>query len=217
MTTIEAKKLIAAGETFHTEFKRKFSTHEKIAKEIIAFANSKGGKLFFGVDDDSSIVGVESEKETAYLVSQTAMEYCEPQVQLKNSVIELNGKDIVIADIPESKVKPHRIQDYKSQINYNTAKVFIRMNSKCVQASKEMIKFLYTSYRDFEEMKFNFGDKEKALFAYLDKKEKISTKEFCQLVNISERRAQRLLIKLVRMGVIFLHQQENGKIFFSHG
>lgn len=216
MTVREAKKIINEGENFHTEFKRKFSTDEKIAKEIIAFANSNGGKIFFGVDDDGSVVGVQSEKETAYLVSQTSREYCEPPVNLNISVIELYGKDVVISEIPESKTKPHRIQDFKSQINYNTAKVFIRMNSKSVQASKEMIKFLHTSFGNFEEMKFNFGEKEKALFSYLEKHEKISTKDFSKLVNISERRAQRILIKLVRMGVIFLHQEEGGRIYFTH-
>ncbi len=215
MTVKEVKKIIEEGESFHTEFKRKFSTHEKIAKEIIAFANSNGGRLFLGVDDDASIVGVESEKESAYLISQTASDYCQPAVKLSISVIELYGKDIVIAEIPESQAKPHRIQNYKSQINYNTAKVFIRMHSKSVQASKEMIKFLHTSFGEFEEMKFNFGDKEKALFGFLERKDKISTKEFCKLVNISERRAQRILIKLVRMGVIFLHQEANGRIYFT--
>lgn len=216
MTAREAKKIIDEGENSHTEFKRKFSTDEKIAKEIIAFANSNGGRVFFGVDDDGSIVGVQSEKETAYLVSQTSREYCEPPVNLNISVIELYGKDVVISEIPESKTKPHRIQDFKSQINYNTAKVFIRMNSKSVQASKEMIKFLHTSFGNFEEMKFNFGEKEKTLFNYLEKHEKISTKDYSKLVNISERRAQRILIKLVRMGVIFLHQEEGGRIYFTH-
>lgn len=216
MTVREAKKIIDEGENFHTEFKRKFSTDEKIAKEIIAFANSNGGKIFFGVDDDGSVVGVQSEKETAYLISQTSRELCEPPVNPNISVIELYGKDVVISEIPESKTKPHRIQDYKNQINFNTAKVFIRMNSKSVQASKEMIKFLHTSFGDFEEMKFNFGEKEKALFSYLEKNEKISTKDFSKLVNISERRAQRILIKLVRMGVIFLHQEESGMIYFTH-
>jgi predicted HTH transcriptional regulator len=216
MTASEAKKIIDAGENYRIEFKRKFSTYEKIAKEIIALANSNGGKIFFGVDDDGSIIGVESEKETAYLISQTANEFCQPRVKLNISVIELYGKDVIVSEIPESQTKPHRIQDYKRQINYRTAKVFIRMNSKSVQASKEMIKYLHTSFGDFEEMKFNFGEKEKALFDYLEKNEKISTKDFCKLVNISERRAQRILIKLVRMGVIFLHQEDNGKIFFSH-
>jgi predicted HTH transcriptional regulator len=63
----ELLELIEEGENIQCEFKRKFSTSEKIAREMIAFANTKGGYLLFGVDDDKKIVGVESEKETSEL------------------------------------------------------------------------------------------------------------------------------------------------------
>ncbi|MCK7528022.1 MAG: ATP-binding protein [Ignavibacteriales bacterium] len=47
---------------YKLNLKRKFSTHDKIAREMIAFANTKGGYVLFGIDDDKKIVGVESEK-----------------------------------------------------------------------------------------------------------------------------------------------------------
>jgi len=43
---MKAKELIAlvnSGEGLTVEFKRHFSSYEKIAKEIIAFTNTKGG------------------------------------------------------------------------------------------------------------------------------------------------------------------------------
>lgn len=211
----EALRLISEGENSRVEFKRKFTTHEKIARELIAFANSKGGLIFFGVDDNGEIVGVKSEKETEELLMETATNYCEPQIDLKVYVLEVEGKDIVIGEVKESNRKPHRIQDYQPNLNYRTAKVFIRMKSKSVQASKEMIKLLHTSYDENLESEFSLGKKEKALFEYLEKNERISTREYCRLVNISEKRAQRILVKLVRLGVLFLHQEENGAIYFS--
>lgn len=211
----EALRLISEGENSRVEFKRKFTTHEKIARELIAFANSKGGLIFFGVDDNGEIVGVKSEKETEELLMETATNYCEPQINLKVYVLEVEGKDIVIGEVKESNRKPHRIQDYQPNLNYRTAKVFIRMKSKSVQASKEMIKLLHTSYDENLESEFSLGKKEKALFEYLEKNERISTREYCRLVNISEKRAQRILVKLVRLGVLFLHQEENGAIYFS--
>lgn len=211
----EALKLISEGESSKVEFKRKFTTYEKIARELIAFANSRGGLIFFGVDDNGEKVGVKSEKETEELLLETAKNYCEPEIDLKVYVLEIEGKDVVIGEVKESKRKPHRIQDYQPNLNYRTAKVFIRMKSKSVQASREMIKLLHTSYDEKLEAEFSLGKKEKALFDYLEKNEKINTREFCRLVNISERRAQRILIKLVRFGVLFLHQEENGSIYFS--
>lgn len=211
----EALKLISEGENSKVEFKRKFTTFEKIARELIAFANSKGGFIFFGVDDNGEIVGVKSEKETEELLLVTAKSYCEPEIDLNIYVMEVEGKDIVIGEVKESDRKPHRIQDYQPNLNYRTAKVFIRMKSKSVQASKEMIKLLHTSYDENLESEFSLGKKERALFEYLEKHERINTKEYCRLVNISERRAQRILVKLVRLGVLFLHQEENGSIYFS--
>lgn len=211
----EALRLISEGENSKVEFKRKFTTFEKIARELIAFANSRGGLIFFGVDDNGEIVGVKSEKETEELLLETAKNYCEPEIELNVYVMEIEGKDVVIGEVKESNRKPHRIQDYQPNLNYRTAKVFIRMKSKSVQASREMIKLLHTSYDEKLESEFRLGKKEKALFDYLEKNEKINTKEFCRLVNISERRAQRILVKLVRFGVLFLHQEENGSIYFS--
>ena len=58
-------------------------------KEIIAFANTKGGLLFFGIDDDGSIYGVDSEKEISELVNETIDEYCEPIIEYKINFINL--------------------------------------------------------------------------------------------------------------------------------
>ncbi|HEY4613790.1 MAG TPA: ATP-binding protein, partial [Bacteroidota bacterium] len=54
--------LVQEGEGFEVEFKRKVSSAEKISRALVAFANTKGGMILFGIDDDGSIVGVESEK-----------------------------------------------------------------------------------------------------------------------------------------------------------
>ena len=55
--------LIENGENLNVEFKQRFSDYEKISKEIIAFANTNGGYIIFGIDDNGKTYGVESEKE----------------------------------------------------------------------------------------------------------------------------------------------------------
>ena len=51
-------------ETKKYEFKEIVShkNYEKWAKEITAFANTAGGKLFFGIDDDENVVGLTKEQ-----------------------------------------------------------------------------------------------------------------------------------------------------------
>src|SRR4030095_4931099 len=109
MYLVELNELIEEGENDRVEFKRKFSSPEKIAKEMIAFANSKGGKILFGIDDDKSIVGVESEKGELELISTAAKFYCEPEIEFSTEIMLIKNKDVVVVDIEESKVKPHRL------------------------------------------------------------------------------------------------------------
>ncbi len=211
----ELLELIEEGENIQCEFKRKFSTQEKIAREMIAFANTKGGIILFGVDDDKKIIGVESEKETTELVKDAAQNFCELPLQYSIEYKEINGKEIVIVSVPESNNKPHRIQDYKSDLDITTATVTIRVNDKSVQASKEMIRILRAQSNQSALKKYVLGPTEKTVFEYLSKVERISVKELSNLVNISERRASRTLVKMVRANLLMIHTKDNGEEFFT--
>ncbi len=211
----ELIELIEEGENIQCEFKRKFSTPEKISREMIAFANTKGGYLLFGVDDDKKIVGVESEKETVELVKDAALNYCQLPVEYTIQYKEIEGKEIVIISIPESNNKPHRLQDYQSELDINSAVVTIRVNDKSVQASKEMIRILRSQTNQLALKKYLIGPNEKSVFEYLAKNERISVKELNHLVNISERRASRTLVKMVRANLLMIHTKENGEEFFT--
>jgi predicted HTH transcriptional regulator len=209
-------EMIETGENLTTEFKQRFSTHEKIAKEMIAFANTRGGFLLIGVDDDKSIYGIESEKSDVELIKETAEKFCEPQIDYAIECISINNKDILCIQIFESKNKPHRIQDYKSSLDLNSAQVYIRINDKSVLASKEMIKILQSQTREQSLKHYEIGKEEKIVFEYLDKNEKITVKELGKIANISDRRASRTLIKLVRANLLFIHIKENGESFFTY-
>lgn len=215
MTYKELKELIEEGENLQCEFKLKFTTEEKIAKEMIAFANTKGGFLIFGVDDDKSIIGIESEKEVAELVYNTAKNYCVPPLEIKIDFLILKGKEIVVVSIPESELKPHRLQDYLNELDLNKSIVPIRVNDKTVQASKEMIRLLRAKSGNKALIKYTIGQNEKLVFEFLKHHETISVKELSNLVNISERRASRTLVKMVRANLLMIHTKDNGEEYFT--
>lgn len=214
MDITELKALISEGENFRIEFKRQFSSVEKIAKELIAFANTKGGMILFGVDDGGTIYGVESEKSEIDLIYEAAREYCEPPIEPIVQVIGLNRKDIVVAIVEESRKKPHRLQDYKDIVPRD-AKVYIRVNDKSVVASREVVKILESESPDSEPLSIIIGENERRLFKYLEDSERVTVKEFAKLVNISERRASRILVNLVRAGVIRIRTEEKFEYFTS--
>jgi predicted HTH transcriptional regulator len=215
MNRRELLELIEEGENIQCEFKRHFTTPQKIAKEMIAFANTKGGYLIFGVDDDREVVGVDSEKSESEMIKDAAENYCEPSLTYSIDFIEVYGKEIVVATIPESESKPHRIQDYQNELDINKAVVIVRVNDKSVQASKEMVRILRANSADLALKKYTIGQVEKMVFEYLGKYERISVKELSNLVNISERRASRTLVKMVRANLLLIHTKDNGEEFFT--
>lgn len=215
MKYAELKGLIEEGENLQCEFKRKFSSPEKIAREMIAFANTKGGYILFGIDDDKSIVGVESEKSETELIEDAAKNYCEPPIDFKISYIEIRGKEIVVTEVPESDKKPHRLQDYEPELNINKAIVVIRVYDKSIQASREMIRIMRSGTKESNLKKYFIGVNEKNVFTYLESNENISVKKLSKLMNISDRTASRTLVKLVRANLLAIHTKDNGEEFFT--
>jgi predicted HTH transcriptional regulator len=212
MNSIELNEILEQGENSFIEFKRKVSSYEKIAKEVIAFSNTKGGTIFFGIDDDGTIVGVESEKAEIDLIEESCRLYCIPPIKPGIDIINYKGKDIISAFICESKDKPHFLFEGSTKPTKDS-KVYIRINDKSMLASKEVIQVLRNERSDAKPVKVSIGPNEKRLLQYFETNEKITVTEFSDLVNISYRRASRILVKLVKLGIIRIHTEEKNDFF----
>jgi len=207
------KEIIIEGESSTVEFKRKVTTAEKIAKELCAFANTKGGYLIIGIDDDRKVVGVDSEKSEIDIIEIACQFTIYPPITPKSiEVINYNKKDIILVEIEESNNKPHTIEGVDEK-GRTRRFAYIRIGEKSVVASKEMKRLLSGLNANSKPMKIYIGEQEKRLFAYLEKHEKITVREFAKLVNISERRASAVLVKLVRVGVLQIFTDMNNDYF----
>ena len=209
-TLTQLKSLIIKGEGEKVDFKQKISQPYKIAKTISAFANSKGGVLLVGVKDNKIISGADPEEEK-YLLETAADFYCDPPIHLTYQEIEdeEEGKTVLIVRIKESTEKPHFVRDKNNKLH-----AYIRQKDKCVPAGKTMLELMKKG-KLAEKVKngktvpipltsFN----ERKLLAYLIKHERITLKQYMQIVNISRRRASRILTDLTLNGVIRLHEHE---------
>ena len=206
------EEYIADGEGISIEFKRYFTSGEKIAKEMIALANTKGGVIIFGVDDDGSIVGVHSEKSEIEEIEHTSEFYCEPPIDIHCDIIRIDSRnDIIVVTIPDSPDKPHTLVEYET--NGTKKKLlnpqgYVRVGSKSLHASDEVMKVLRGRRKDAPPLQIAFGHNERALFDYLHTYERITVDEFADLVNISKQRASKTLVDLVRAGSILIHTIE---------
>ena len=85
------KKLISEGEHQTLDFKFEISDAKKIARSLVAFANTNGGRLLIGVKDNGNITGVRSDEE-AYMVETAAHLYCKPEVKFTSTNHVVDGK-----------------------------------------------------------------------------------------------------------------------------
>jgi len=208
----DVQALLDEGEGFQVEFKRRVSNSEKIAKALVGFANTKGGTILFGIDDDRTVVGVESEKSEVEMIKEVAEFYCEPPVDVDIEIIPFKGKDVIAVLVEESRQKPHAILGHEDS-KESQLQAYIRVNDKTVEASKEVVRILRSENPDAPPLRIAIGENERRLFDFLEQNERITLREFGDLVNISKRRASRTLIQLVRAGVLRVHTNEKGEYF----
>ncbi|MBI5216207.1 MAG: putative DNA binding domain-containing protein [Ignavibacteriae bacterium] len=212
-------ELIEEGEGFRIEFKRRISSPEKIARTIISFANTKGGTILFGVDDNGSIVGVESEKSEIDLIEMAGRDFSDPEIHPKIEIISFGRKDVIVCQIEESKTKPHFFlgeshnNDDSLKKNGENTRVYIRVNDNTMMASRETVKILQAEQPDAPPLKLGIGENERRLFKYLEEHQRITVREYGRLINVSDRRASRLLVRLVRAGVVRIHTHEDREFF----
>jgi predicted HTH transcriptional regulator len=188
------KKQIFEGEGVSLDFKKTISSCEKIARTMVSFANNKGGRLLIGVADDGTIKGVKSEDEERYMITRAAHIFAKPALEPIFEEVYVDDKLVLVVDI-----------DGKWW-------VYVRVKDKSVLASKIVVDVLKRSSSETGVM-LTYSDNEKTLLEYLEKSDRITVLEFCKLLKLTRRRAQRILVDLVLSGVVRIHTSEKEEYY----
>ncbi|WP_162418294.1 AlbA family DNA-binding domain-containing protein [Cyclobacterium roseum] len=196
MTVQDIGKIAQKGEGLRVEFKKKAAHPEKIVKEIVAMANTEGGHLLIGVDDDGTVSGQRYIEEEVYAMDKAIQELILPALHLKKYVIDLSPKKgVAVYEIRKSKSAPHYILENRRK------KAFVRVADKSIQASREMWEIMKRKQRQ-EDIVFKYGKKEELLLKALVSRPHITLKEYMALAKIPVYIASRTLVKLVLANVI---------------
>ena len=106
------KVQLKQGEDSFTQFKRQIDRASDLSKEMVAFANARGGNIFVGIDEDENgsgvVVGVNNQKVLNNLISNASTENCVPPIFpiIQNFLID--EKIVVVIYIEEGIQKPYR-------------------------------------------------------------------------------------------------------------
>ncbi|MFA6007949.1 MAG: ATP-binding protein, partial [Candidatus Shapirobacteria bacterium] len=109
MEAIELIELIGLGEDSHTQFKKTITNPASIAGEIVAFSNSKGGRIIIGVNDQGTVVGlsVDDIRRINLLISSTATDHVRPSVNPTTENISIGGLLVMVVTVREGISKPY--------------------------------------------------------------------------------------------------------------
>jgi|UniRef100_UPI004048A4AA hypothetical protein len=207
MTIQEVKELALKGEGLQIEFKKKANFPEKIVREVIALANTQGGSLLIGVDDDGTVSGQRFIEEEIFVMEKAIRELIFPPLEVEVATVKLSEKKgVAVFRIPHSPNRPHFLLVQGKKLS------FIRVQDRTVQASREVWEVLRKS-RVPRDTVFTYGKKEEVLMKFLAEQEKINVKEFAKIASIPLYMASKTLVRLVVANVLQLHPQEGADFF----
>ncbi len=110
MSMKELKQLVGKGEDSRCQFKENITNGDKLAAEMVAFANAEGGQLLLGVDKDGKIKGfsLKDVERVNQLISNTASQHVRSPltVQTRN-VAAGEGKVVIVLTVPKGLDKPY--------------------------------------------------------------------------------------------------------------
>lgn len=175
MTKQELEILIKEGEGYTLEFKENLG--KKFIVEVVAFANSMGGKILIGIDDNGNIIGTDtSNNQRANIQNQISQ--IEPKINVKIEIVD----NVIVVNVPEGDDKP-----YSSSEGY-----YLRTGAMCQKMNRNEIR---EYLEDAGKIQFDRIINKKA--KYPDDLDENAYKRFLKLSNISETIArEELLINL---------------------
>lgn len=111
MTAETLKELCLCGETTKVQFKEEPVSQKEVAKEMIAFANTKGGVILFGVEDKTGIIkglSYDQIQQTSRELGNAANEQVKPTIYIETEIVKIEGKHVLVCSVEEGRNKPYK-------------------------------------------------------------------------------------------------------------
>lgn len=127
--------LIRQGESQNVELKRAASSAKDLAREIVAFANTCGGVIVIGVDDNGEVMGVRDFRKAEQVITNALNHNCRPSISASIRQVDVSGKILVVIEVPEGMKKPYEANHV----------VYLRTGSSTRPASREEKQDMYAA------------------------------------------------------------------------
>jgi len=134
-------KLLTSPEGKTLEFKRDLSSLKSVLKTLIAFANTAGGALIIGLDDDGTVLGVPEVLQAEERVASAIADSIRPAMMPEIEVYSHEGKPLLIMRVP------HWHGPFYLKAEGPEKGVYVRLGSTNRQAGPEILAELKRSLK----------------------------------------------------------------------
>ena len=215
-TRTELLRLIRGGEDTYLELKVRLSNSERITQGIVALANTNGGTIVFGVNDQLRIEGVANPEWVQEELTRICREEIVPPIiPLIDTIAFDSGKRVIVLDV-QPRRKPYRTRE---------GRFYMRFGAEKREVSREQLSMWLDEVRPLgyeniplftaEEKDFDDG----LLWSFAGAFEDVSptinlyqTADFLKKVDRGGRRCGRVLSNRRGFGIVWKERTRTGVI-----
>ena len=202
--------MLNEGEHQQQDFKFRVDDARKIARTLVAFANTDGGRLLIGVKDNGKVVGVNAE-EDFYVAEAAARVHSKPEIIFQTRLWDYEGKTVIEFYVPPSNCRPHMAMDEDGKWQ-----AYIRQNDRNILAQSVILKVWKLGFQRKPET-WQYSQAEQLLFRYLKENSSISLSKFQKIGRIRRDRAENSLARLVSWGILEMQHHDGVLAFLPAG
>lgn len=188
------------------DFKFEIADFRKIARTLVAFANTDGGRLLIGVKDNGSIAGMRSAEEF-YMIEGAARMYCRPEVSFKIKEWDVDRKKVLEVIIEPSAERPHMACDKDDRWM-----AYIRKGDQNLLANSILLK-VWQREKSFKGTMVRFAEPEKKLLEYLESRPSVTVTKFQRIARISRMKAETILVNFIMLKIVEIVFSEKGAVY----
>ena len=202
------EEIVTLGEGYKAEFKATLPAPSSIAKSLCAFANTKGGNLFVGINDSGITVGVINRKSELDKL-ENAMSFILPAPELNVKTVTVKDHDILLIEIKEGNKKPYYVSDE------NKTQAYVRAGDINLPAGKKELKTYIKSRGQTGGDKKGLKNDEKVVKNLFEKERRLHVSIIKKKLNYSARRLKKILVNLTKLGFIIPSQNEENVYYVA--
>jgi predicted HTH transcriptional regulator len=188
-------KLIEEGDHEQLDFKHSIDNMRKIAKTLVAFANTQGGRLLIGVKDNGKIKGCNLEEEK-HMIEFSAETYCDPAVEYEFIEHTEEGKFVLEVLLPKSEGKIHQAIDENGK-----KKAFTRIKDEVILMPPQMFLSQKTKIKKSDNL-FKYTEIENKIIKEIGYGDGVTIDEIASAIKIPRYELNKTLAKLINFNVV---------------